>query len=881
MAKPASALARPLSAENLIRGALIVGYVGLVVVCFVTPWGPRLFWTIGLPLLPVSIVLMGFYAWRRICPLAFWGTLGLRLKPKGQKVRRVPKWAEQWFFLIAGGFLACMLVVRLVLINGDGAWLGLTLIGIGLLAAATNFVYSGRTWCNFLCPVGMVERIYTDPNSLRARGNSQCVKCTACKQHCPDIDQENAYWKDVSLPARRVAFFAFPGLVLGFYSYYWLRYGDWEAYFDGRWTRIPASLHLIFGPGFFFAPAIPALAAAVLTLLGLAAASYALFAGVEKLIARRVPDAEQARHLTLTLAAFTAFNVFYVFAGAPSLRLVPGGTRLVAFSVPLVSALFLVKRWRRGSDDHQKAKSAKKLISLWKFDAPPPKDPAEVFAFFQGHEQAHVAQLSAYEDALGEVLADSVVTPRELRVLTQLRRDLGISEPEHRKLFLALSDDQRSRLDPAAVSRAEQRLQLQGYRTALSEALAHHASAWELEALRTDYDIEPELHETLLKELQGDHSPLIAKVHRQLEGAAQVRSQMRTVAAHPGAQFAVFALLTAQNRTVRRAVDSLAPLDASGRVRAAAKNIFAPDPGVREVVLNELRAAGLPAAIIAQLEPIIMEPMPEPAPAETEMFRTAVEALVASPDPYQRAGAATLIGQAQDPALAALLARCLADDQALVREAAVYAAARTGTDINPPALAALRQDPDPRVRAALVTVAEAPPALGRAAAGDLPGQPDHFERLLACGLSFSHLATVDKILFLSGVALFASLEPEDLHELSDLARERLFAKGEILVKQGDLTDELFLLTLGRAVVSVERQGQEQEVARTAAGDVVGELSAIDGDPRSATVRSASQPLYTLQISGGDFRDLLGRRPDLAAQLMKTMALRLRQTLSSN
>ena len=213
---------------------------------------------------------------------------------------------------------------------------------------------------------------------------------------------------------------------------------------------------------------------------------------------------------------------------------------------------------------------------------------------------------------------------------------------------------------------------------------------------------------------------------------------------------------------------------------------------------------------------------------------------------------------------------------------AVYAAARTHTEINPPALAALRQDPDPRVRAALVTVAQAPPVLGPAAGDEsLPGGQEHFERLLACGLSFSNLAMVDKILFLDAVPLFAGLEPEDLHELSDLARERVFTLSEILVKQNDLTDDLFVVMLGQAVVTVERQGQPQEMWRAGAGDVVGEMSAIDGEPQSATARSASDRLYALQIRGDDFRRLLSRRPDLAARLMKTIALRLRQTLASS
>src|SRR5664279_94851 len=152
--------------SSLVQSLLALGYLCIVAVCFLTPIGPRLFWTILLPLLPISIVIMGFYAWRRICPLAYWGAIGVRLKPKGSTVRRVPDWMERWFYLVAGGFLMIMLVVRLLVFNGDGAWLGFVLLIFGVLAAATNFTFSGKTWCNFICPVGLVERIYTEPNSL-------------------------------------------------------------------------------------------------------------------------------------------------------------------------------------------------------------------------------------------------------------------------------------------------------------------------------------------------------------------------------------------------------------------------------------------------------------------------------------------------------------------------------------------------------------------------------------------------------------------------------------------------------------------------------------------------------------------------------------------
>ena len=434
-------ISHSLSLEDFIRKMLVLIYLGMIVICFTTNVGPRIFWTMALPLLIISIVLMGFNTWRRICPLAFWGTIGVRFRPGKAKIRRNPEWLERWFFLISLGFLVGMLVVRLVLINGDGIFLGTTLILMGILAAVTNFFYSGRAWCNFFCPVGTVERIYTDPNSLRMVGNSQCTKCTACKRHCPDIDQENAYWKDVMLPSRQIAFYSFPGIVLGFYTYYYLRAGEWAAYYDGRWTLHPADLQLLLGPGFFFAPYIPAVIAALLTLVGFGVASYLFFMGLERFVARWNKDEEQARHRTLSLAAFTAFNIFYLFAGAPTLRLIPGGTRLVEFIMPLVSGIFLYKRWSRQSADYVKVKSTKHLLPLWNFKTPLPEDPAEIFAFFQGRGEARAAQLSAYEEVLREILADSMVTRRDLSLLAQMKVNLDISESEHRKIFTALSKE--------------------------------------------------------------------------------------------------------------------------------------------------------------------------------------------------------------------------------------------------------------------------------------------------------------------------------------------------------------------------------------------------------------------------------------------------------
>jgi CRP-like cAMP-binding protein len=68
------------------------------------------------------------------------------------------------------------------------------------------------------------------------------------------------------------------------------------------------------------------------------------------------------------------------------------------------------------------------------------------------------------------------------------------------------------------------------------------------------------------------------------------------------------------------------------------------------------------------------------------------------------------------------------------------------------------------------------------------------------------------------------------------------------------------------------------VAELHAGDMAGELGALDDSPRSATVRAASAELRVLRIDGQAFRTRLAPRPDIAPKLLATLAQRLRAML---
>ena len=112
-------------------------------------------------------------------------------------------------------------LAALIATNGDGHAIAAFFVVLSLAALLSGMLYTGKTWCNYLCPVSFVEKIYTEPHGLRETSNSQCAKCTACKKSCPDINEENGYWKDIDSRPKRFVYYAFPGLVFGFYFYFY------------------------------------------------------------------------------------------------------------------------------------------------------------------------------------------------------------------------------------------------------------------------------------------------------------------------------------------------------------------------------------------------------------------------------------------------------------------------------------------------------------------------------------------------------------------------------------------------------------------------------------------------------------------------------------
>jgi CRP-like cAMP-binding protein len=128
--------------------------------------------------------------------------------------------------------------------------------------------------------------------------------------------------------------------------------------------------------------------------------------------------------------------------------------------------------------------------------------------------------------------------------------------------------------------------------------------------------------------------------------------------------------------------------------------------------------------------------------------------------------------------------------------------------------------------------------------------------------------------FLSRAPLFARLEGRQLHRLAELCVPRSYETGEEIVVEGSTGLGLFVITSG--TVEVTRGTGEEKVvfAELGSGDLLGEMSLVDDQPRSATVRTL-EPTTCLLITRGSFQSLVDREPEIAWCIVPVLAGRLR------
>src|SRR6202008_2182167 len=126
------------------------------------------------------------------------------------------------------------------------------------------------------------------------------------------------------------------------------------------------------------------------------------------------------------------------------------------------------------------------------------------------------------------------------------------------------------------------------------------------------------------------------------------------------------------------------------------------------------------------------------------------------------------------------------------------------------------------------------------------------------------------------VPLFSMLTNEQARAVADGVIKRRYRRGEIVVEQGKQSNALFILLNGRArVLTADTRGREVILAVLQPGDYIGEMSLIDNEPHSATVRAEVQT-DMLTLGRAEFARCLPENSSMSYAIMKGLVQRLRQ-----
>ena len=129
---------------------------------------------------------------------------------------------------------------------------------------------------------------------------------------------------------------------------------------------------------------------------------------------------------------------------------------------------------------------------------------------------------------------------------------------------------------------------------------------------------------------------------------------------------------------------------------------------------------------------------------------------------------------------------------------------------------------------------------------------------------------------LAQIPIFESLEPADVDALALHLDEIRFSSDAVVFAAGDSGTALFIVEEGEVSIELPQKGAPVVLATLHTGQYFGELSLLDGEPRSAGARATKQTTL-LRLERQDLIDLVRRRPDASIRILAELGERLRQT----
>lgn len=128
-----------------------------------------------------------------------------------------------------------------------------------------------------------------------------------------------------------------------------------------------------------------------------------------------------------------------------------------------------------------------------------------------------------------------------------------------------------------------------------------------------------------------------------------------------------------------------------------------------------------------------------------------------------------------------------------------------------------------------------------------------------------------KVALVEKIPLFEGFSTRELNQIARLVNEFEVPAGTRLATIGEPGREMFVIVEGEASVTA----RPERTTLLKPGDCFGEMSLLDGEPRSATVE-ATTPLRLLVLAQREFQQLLDETASLARKIMRTLCQRLRE-----
>jgi hypothetical protein len=868
------------------------------------PLGARIFWAMVVPAGLVIIFVLGHEFWRRICPLSFFSqiprSLGIQRKRKSitttgktryELVSIAKKsWLGRNFLYLQFGLLVLGLVFRILFINSNRWALGGFLILTILAAMVVGYLYAGKSWCHYFCPMAPVQMIFTGPRGLlgtqahwgQQKGLTQSIcrevdqktgqeksACVGCQSPCMDIDAERSYWDRVTQRDRRLVHYGYIGLVFSFYFYFFLYSGNWEYYYSGAWTHETNQLATVFSPGFYLwgrAIPIPKLIAVPLTFTLFVGASYWLISLAETAYRDRLKrqgrtlDTDQILHRMFTVCTFAVWNLFWIFGSRPTLALLPDWIeRGFTGFIVLVSGLWFYQTFWRTSEQYSReglANTLRRQLDKQGFDVAKflnrsneELKPDEVYVLAKVLPNINQNQkLELYKGVVQGALKNGIVSSAESALLQELQTGLDISKNEHYSILASLGVEDPSLFDQTKQVSLENQLRLDSYRQSLEslvqdlvgsgtpvrEALEYKRDR--ITALKREYRITDDENEQILNAVFGQAGGVLKNAEALLQQFQTMAMRYQTLQTEPiDSAMPVYRLLRIavrdrQKLILHRLLSIVEILEDSPEALALAQQIHAVAHSLLPTILHP--EDDNERSWQAQLAPPVFDLLnAQSQGASPKLPTTSLPSVLGA-----------ILHEDLEPIVRALSLYGLH----LVDQSAATRAAAELLDINQPLL----------VQEVAQTIVA-------------PVQPSLVEQC--------HLTTLDKLFCLSESQFFNQLSLSTLIDVAISCQSRSYDQGDVICQMGDRSQEVLIMLDGKADVQITRSdGSTQIINTVGKGETVGELGVLTKTPRSATVIAATHPTLVLVLDAQRLESLLKRSPALAIGLLAIISKRLQR-----